>query len=283
MAWFCGLTAALNIGLLALTIGLEAPGAPALLGIMAVQSVVFALVGHMIVQLMRVQRKQRQQLMEANQCLAQFASALEQLAISRERNRLARELHDVLAHTLSGVAVELEGVRATLCPDPERASLLLSHASHAIRDGLSETRRAVQALRARPLEALGLALAVRTLAESYACRYALDLELEIDLDDGTFGAEVQQCVYRIAEESLSNIAAHAQAQRIRLVLQHDHERLWLIVSDDGCGFDAEGGATEQQFGLLGMRERSTLIGGYLTITSQLGQGTQVAFSYGGAL
>lgn len=88
--------------------------------------------------LMAVQREQRQRLAEANERLAQYTSTLEQVTISRERNRLARELHDVLAHTLSGVAVELEGLRAMLRIDPERANTLLSHSLQATLEGLTE-------------------------------------------------------------------------------------------------------------------------------------------------
>src|SRR5262249_30312705 len=205
---FCALTNVLNIALLSRTMVLEQIISSALLGILVVQTLIFLLVGQMIVKLMNVQREQRQRLSEANARLALYASTLEQLTISRERNRLARELHDLLAHTLSGVAVQLEGVRAMLHLDVERANALLSHSLHAVRDGLAESRRALKELRARPLDDLGLALAVRALAESYATRFDFGLELTIDADLGEYGAEVQQCVYRIAQEALTNIAEH---------------------------------------------------------------------------
>ncbi|MEP7188897.1 MAG: sensor histidine kinase [Roseiflexaceae bacterium] len=278
---FCALTIVLNIALLSRTTLFQELIASSLLGIVFVQTMIFLLVGYMIVKLMNAQREQRQRLSEANQRLAQYASTLEQLTISRERNRLARELHDVLAHTLSGVAVELEGLRATLRLDVERANVLLSHALQAIREGLSESRRALKELRARPLEDLGLALAVRALAESYAGRFDFGIELNIDPDVGEYGAEIQQCVYRIAQEALTNIAEHAQAQRAQLVLERDRDHLRLIIRDDGCGFDLNGGAADQQYGLLGMRERSEMIGGCLAVESQVGKGTQISFSYGG--
>src|SRR5262249_42461360 len=154
---------------------------------LVVQTLIFLLVGQMIVKLMNVQREQRQRLSEANARLALYASTLEQLTISRERNRLARELHDVLAHTLSGVAVELEGLRTMMRLDVERANALLNHSLQAIREGLSESRRALKELRAKPLEDLGLALAVRTLAESYATRCDFALELSIDPELGEYG------------------------------------------------------------------------------------------------
>lgn len=278
---FCALTAVLNIAVLSRTTGLEEMIAHSLLGIIFVQMMIFFLVGYMIVKLMNVQREQRQRLSEANERLAQYASTLEHLTISRERNRLARELHDVLAHTLSGVAVELEGVRAMLRPDPERANLLLSHSLRAIREGLTETRRALKELRAKPLDDLGLALAVRALAESYATRFDFGLELHIDPDLDDYRPEVQQCVYRVAQEALNNIAEHAQAQQVQLILTQDRDQLRLVIRDDGRGFDPTLGVAQDQYGLLGMRERSDMIGGCLAVTSQVGKGTRISFSYGG--
>ncbi|HEX9869615.1 MAG TPA: histidine kinase, partial [Candidatus Tectomicrobia bacterium] len=243
---FCVVTAVLNIALLSRTLAFQQMISHSLLGIVIVQTIIFLLVGQMIVNLMNIQREQRQRLTEANARLAQYASTLEQLTISRERNRLARELHDVLAHTLSGVAVELEGLRAMLRPDPERANALLNHSLQAIREGLTETRRALKELRAKPLEDLGLALAVRVLAESYARRYDFRIDLSIypDLDD--YPAEVQQCVYRITQEALANIADHAQAQNVQVVLKRDgagrprseRDQLQLIIRDDGGGFNS---------------------------------------------
>jgi len=278
---FCVLTTVLNIALLAQTSVLQGMNLHELLGIILIQMIIFFLIGHMIVKLMNIQRTQRQHLTEANTRLAQYASALEQLTISRERNRLARELHDVLAHTLSGVAVELEGLRAMLPRDPERANALLSHSLHAIREGLTETRRAVKELRAKPLEDLGLPLAVQALAESYAGRFAFDIALNIDPDVSEYPVEVQQCVYRIVQEALANIANHAQAQHAEVVLLRERGQLRLLIRDDGGGFDPNLPAVEAHYGLLGMRERSEMVGGCLAMESQVGQGTQISFFYGG--
>jgi len=278
---FSVLTATLNVALLARTLPLRELLSSSLLGIVAVQIAIFLIVGNMIASLMRVQREQRQRLTEAHARLAQSAATHEQLTISRERNRLARELHDVLAHTLSGVAVELGGARAMLRLDPERADGLLSQSLRAIREGLSETRRALQALRAQPLEDLGLALAVRTLAESYAGRLDIQIDLRIDPDVGEYPVEVQQCVYRIAQEALANLADHAQAQRAQVVLVRDQGQLRLIISDDGCGFDPSRPGDEHRYGLRGMRERAEMIGGTLSVESQVGKGTQISFWYGG--
>jgi signal transduction histidine kinase len=279
---FCGVTAVLNIVLLSQTLPFQEMISSSLLGIIAAQLVIYLLIGHMLVDMMKVQREQRQRLTVANEHLALYATTLEQLTVSRERNRLARELHDILAHTLSGVAVELEGVRSMLRLDLERANALLDHSLQDIRAGLVETRRALKDLRAKPLEDLGLALAVQTLAESYAGRYdfRIDLSIERDLDD--MPVDVQQCVYRIAQEALANVADHAQAQNAQVVLNWEQDQLRLIICDDGCGFDSTIPGEERHYGLLGMRERAEMVGGNLSIESQVRTGTKVIFLYGGS-
>ncbi|MEM7539531.1 MAG: histidine kinase, partial [Chloroflexota bacterium] len=127
-------------------------------------------IGYIITRMMNAQRKQRQALADANAKLVDYATTVEQLAISHERNRLARELHDTLAHTLSSLSVQLEAVDSAWDDTPEQARTLLIKSIANARSGLAETRRALQALRASPLEDLGLVLAIRTLAQSIANR-----------------------------------------------------------------------------------------------------------------
>ena len=278
---FSGIATVMNIALLSQALGVLELVSSSLFVLLPIQLILYLLIGFIVVRMMNIQREQWRQLSEANARLAQHASTVEQLTISRERNRLARELHDVLAHTLSGVAVELEGLRATMSHDPEQATALLDHSLMAIREGLMETRRALQELRAKPLEDLGLALAVRTLAEAYASRNDVKLELNIDHDLGDHPAQVQQSLYRIAQEALANVADHAQAQNVRVELKRDHDHLQLIIHDDGSGFDPDSSEHKNHYGLLGMRERAEMIGGNLSVESEIGKGTQVSFRSGG--
>jgi signal transduction histidine kinase len=247
------------------------------------RTVLFLLLGNMISNLMKVQREQHQRLAEANQRLSQYATTLEQLTISRERNRMARELHDVLAHTMSGVAVELEGVRAMLRVDPDQAETLLGQSLKAVREGLTETRRALQALRATPLEGLGLGLAIEQLAESIAGRSGLQTELQIEHDMRDYPVEIQQCFYRVAQEALTNVVAHSQASKVQVGMKGDETSLKLWIRDDGIGFDQQSVDLKEKYGLLGMRERVDMIHGELTILSQVGAGTEICLSYQGAL
>jgi len=153
--------------------------------VMFLRALVYGLVGYVVVQLMQAQRAQRAALAEANAQLARYATTLEQLTLSRERNRMARELHDTLAHSLSAVAVQLEATRSLWDEDPVGARTMLDRSLAMTRHGLREARRAIRALRAVPLEDLGLALALRQAAALVAERGGLWLELAVtDRADG---------------------------------------------------------------------------------------------------
>lgn len=245
-----------------------------------IRTILFLLVGNMITNLMKVQREQRVRLTEANDNLIHYAATMEQLTISRERNRMARELHDVMAHTMSGIAVELEGVRSTLKVNPEKAEKLLDHSLHAVREGLTETRRALQALRASPLEDMGLGAAIRSLVDNIPGKTGIHFVLDINNGKEDIAADVQQCFYRIAQETLSNIVDHAQASEVTIQLQRERSVWTLFIEDNGIGFAEKSIEMEGKYGLLGMRERAEMIGGRLSITSQPGHGTRIKLVYG---
>ena len=184
---------------------------PAVIGVVLVRSLLFLLIGSIIVRLMRAQREQREALAKANIELARHATTIEQLATSRERNRLARELHDTLAHTLSGLAVQLEAIISIGEDDPKAIQGMLGQSLKTTRDGLHEARRAIQALRASPLEDMGLALALRSLAESAAERVglALDLRLPDRIED-------------------LDLPGHRRARRDVFQVQQDRHQLELL-------------------------------------------------------
>ena len=246
-----------------------------LAGILFTRTVSLILVGYMVVRLMGAQREQRRALAEANAQLVHYATTLEHLATSRERNRLARELHDTLAHSLSGVAVQLEAVKTLWGDSPEEARAMLDRSLATTRNGLTETRRALQALRASPLEDLGLALTIRNLAESAAARYGLSLDLELPENLDNLPPDVEVGIYRVAQEALENVSRHAQAQHVKVRLAHKNTGVELTVADDGHGFDLLSVGQEDRFGLRGMREHSDILDGELTVESRPGGGTTI--------
>jgi signal transduction histidine kinase len=240
-----------------------------------VRMIFFLVAGRMIAVIMRRQREQRQSLLEANRQLRHYAATLEQLAITQERNRMSRELHDTLAHTLSGLAVQLEAARSLWQSAPERSYAMLEDSLQATRSGLTESRKAIQSLRASPLEDLGLILALRNLAESAATRVGTTLSLELPANLEKLAPDVEQCIFRVAQESLENIVRHAEAQHITVQLAREDSRLVLSIGDDGRGFDPAQVDVHRKFGLKGLQERVAMFTGELQIHSQTGQGTTI--------
>jgi len=234
------------------------------------RGVLFAFVGLFVVKLVGGQR-------EARRTLATHATTLEELATSRERNRLARELHDTLAHSLSATAVQLEAVKALWDEDPDKAKQMLDQSLERARGGLGEARRAIQALRASPLEERGLAGALDQLGAAAAARssIAVDVVVENGLDD--LGPQLEQAVYRIADEALTNVVRHSRASAASVRLEKARTGLSLRVSDNGSGFDAARSMPNGHLGLQGMRERAELVGGSLDIDSTPNGGTTVRF------
>lgn len=258
-------------------------GSPLLPPVTAVimQTISFLVVGYFISALMRRLRQQQESLARANAQLADYAATLEELTISRERNRMARELHDTLAHTLSALSVQLETVHAYWEVDPAGAQRMLETSLAATRSGLQETRRALKSLRASPLDDLGVALALRQLAAETAARANLRLDVSIPEHLPALAPAVEQCIYRVAQEAAANVAHHANARTLTVQLSCDGDVV-LRVSDDGQGFDPQQAKTAGHFGLSGMRERAHVVGGELTIASRPGQGTTVQLTMRGA-
>jgi signal transduction histidine kinase len=240
-----------------------------------IQTVVFLAVGFSISYLITRLRKQQQSLQEANTSLTHYASTLEGLTTTRERNRLARELHDTLAHTLSGLSLQLEAVKAYWDVDQVMARSSLEKSLTAARSGLEETRRALKALRASPLDDLGLAPALRVMAEDMAIRNNLALELSFVNNLPVLSPDVEQCTYRIAQEALINAVNHAMAKKLTVELKSIEGKVLLRVQDNGIGFNVEKGLNSGHFGLTGMRERAQIMGGSISIESKPGKGTVV--------
>jgi len=284
VAIFCFGTTVIEIVLIRIIWNPGADEALAALGTTVSRLLLFLVIGYVITRMVAAQREQRRMLSEVNERLVHHAATVEQLGVSHERNRLARELHDTLAHTLSSLAIQLEAVDSVWDVAPDQARELLAKARANARSGLTETRRALQALRASPLEDLGLALAVRNLAETAAVRSGLALQTDFSEEIDSLSPALEQGIYRIAQEALANAVKHANAHQLTVVLGQNDSQIWLQVTDDGQGFDpgnggisadGEQGNGDEHYGLRGLRERAKLIDGRLEITSAPGQGTSI--------
>jgi len=239
------------------------------------RSTVLAIVGWIENRLVAVQREQHSQLAAANKKLRKFALTNEKLAQTQERNRLARELHDTLAHTLSSVSVQLEATKALFDREPKKAKKMLTQTIKNTKNGLTETRRTLVDLRSSELESYGLTQALRNLGNSAAERGGFKISYHLDKGMDVLSDEIGHCLYRTAQEALENILKHANAKNVSVNLLFDADAIKLDVIDDGKGFDAEELEVEH-LGIRGMRERVEMIGGTFTMESESGSGSQIS-------
>ena len=248
-----------------------------ILGVVVIRTVSFMVVGYMVNQLVKTQREQRKALTEANIKLSLYASTVEQLAISQERNRLARELHDTVAHSLSGLAVQLEAMKTVITRKDSEGYQMLDAALKTTREGLTETRRALKDLRATQLDDLGLKLSLYNTASSAAGRGNFALVFNYKDDLGSLPPQLEQAIYRITQEAFENILRHSQATRVNLSLGMVGKTLVLSIQDDGKGFEYSLETPEDSMGIRGMQERAALIGGTLDVSSTPQEGTKIIF------
>lgn len=208
---------------------------------------------------------------EANGKLREYALQVEELAATRERNRLAREIHDSLGHYLTVVNVQLEAARALRESDPVGARQALDKAQTLTQEGLREIRHSVAALRSSPLDNKSVPEALcQLVAENQTG--GLAAELEVRGTPRPLPPQTGLTLYRAAQEGLTNIRKHARAQHASILLEFQSSgAVTLRISDDGIG-TTKNGANLTGFGLLGLRERVNLLAGQVSIKSAPNQG-----------
>lgn len=198
---------------------------------------------------------------------------------SSERRRIAQELHDGLAQELTGVVLALEGCQRALERDPDVLPTQLAKAARDARATLADVRQYMTALRQQEAGTLSLPVTVSRLVDDLRRTSGLTVELEEIGAERALPPQVERAIVRIAQESLHNIAQHAQASRAKVILHYDEAEVTITVEDDGQGFPVEqtlaGAEQRGRFGLLGMKERAESVAGSLGVRSEPGAGTVV--------
>jgi signal transduction histidine kinase len=215
------------------------------------------------------------ELSEANRQLRLAALREADLATLRERNRLAREMHDSLGHALVSIAVKLEAVRLLYSVDAARADTELGETTHLVRATMTDLRRSLAGLGPAALEEQPLCHALAELAREMGRRTGVQTTYSIDEDVALLDRGIQETLYRVGQEALTNIAKHAQAQHIMLRLDVRNGMALLEVGDDGVGLGAAPHSGSLRFGVRGMRERVEALGGTLTLGPRTEGGTVV--------
>lgn len=191
----------------------------------------------------------------------------------KERERWARELHDDALQNLAAIRISL--ATALQSSDEQRAAKIESAAEEAIahlESQITDLNRLINDLRPAALERLGLAGALQAMAEENSARGDLQVEATIEIG-GELGGDEERLVYRLVQESLTNVLKHANASQVVLGVSEADGEIQIVIRDDGGGFDSA--ASTSGRGLTGMRERIELIGGEIEVSSTPGEGTEI--------
>ncbi len=198
-----------------------------------------------------------------------------------ERTRIARDLHDTLLQSAHGVLLRFQTVSHLLPDRPMEAKEKLDNAIDQTADFITEARDEVQGLRDSTVQSNDLALAISTLGQELgtdSTNHRPALRVAVEGEARNLHPILRDEIYKIAAEALRNAFRHSQARQIEVEIRYDNEQFRLRVRDDGKGVDPailSGQGNEGHFGLPGMRERASLIGGRLVVWSEVDAGTEV--------
>lgn len=200
------------------------------------------------------------------------------LAVLEERNRIAREIHDTLAQGFTGVVVQLEAVEQAMEESPAEVAGHLGSAKSLARESLNEARRSVRALVPGALQQRSLNDVLKDEILRFEASGPEKASLRLSGEKRDLPSNIQAALLRICQESLTNVRRHANATQVNVELGADQETAWLLVEDDGVGFDPNTVKANDGvggFGLIAMEQRARLLRGSLKVTRRQGQGTRV--------
>jgi signal transduction histidine kinase len=198
-----------------------------------------------------------------------------------ERTRIARELHDTLLQSFQGLLLRLQTVSQILRDRPMEAQEQLDSTIEQAAQAITEGRDAVQGLRSSTVERNDLALAISTVGEELASNGTKErpaFRVAVEGNSRNLHPIIRDEIYKVATEAMRNAFRHAHARRVEVEVRYDDEQFRLRIRDDGKGIDPtvlSRQGSERHYGLHGMRERATLIGGKFTVWSEVGEGTEL--------
>jgi NarL family two-component system sensor histidine kinase LiaS len=213
---------------------------------------------------------------ELNSMAGQLENLLEtrgELATLEARNSFARDLHDSVKQQVFATSLQIAAARALIEQDKEAAESHLAQADEMVRLAQKELNVLIHEMRPAALEGKGLPAALRDYVANWARRSEIPAEVNVRGERET-PLEIEQALFRVAQEALANVARHSGASRVEVDLVYDTDRLTLRVADDGRGFDPKA-RSQEGFGLQSMSERLEKLGGGVDVQSAPGEGTRV--------
>ena len=197
------------------------------------------------------------ELQDANEQLRHFADMSERMAQTRERNRLAREIHDTLGHTLTGITAGLDACLALIDVSPEETKKQLELLAKVSREGIKDVRRSVNELRPDALRRLSLRQAISEMVAAMSQVSDVNISFETDEQNLRFDEDEEDAIYRVIQEGITNAIRHGHAKHIFIKLHREDQELLLTIQDDGVGASSIHGG----FGIRHIRERIELLQG----------------------
>ena len=210
----------------------------------------------------------------ANQ-LEQLFDVRQELAVLRERNRLARDLHDSVKQLAFAAAAQIGTARTLVRRDPAEATIPIEEAERLIHELRQELSSLILELAPPAIEEKGLAAALRDYSKSWSRQSNIEVDVRVQ-GERSLPLMIDQTVFRIAQEALANAARHSNAQHVEINLTYGINTIRCVVADDGMGFNISD--DHNGFGLRSMTDRASAIGGELTVESEAGKGTRVILS-----
>ena len=203
---------------------------------------------------------------KANEQLHEFAQEKELMGETKERNRLAREIHDTLGHILTGISVGIDAVLVLMDIAPDKAKEQLEGIGDTARRGLQDVRRSVRKLKPDALERMSLNNAIHQMIEDMSKVTNTKIYFVSYMEELKFEADEEEVIYRIIQESTTNAIRHGKATEIWIRISEKEEELTIIISDNGCGCED----IKEGFGLKHIRERVELLNGEVNYQGLIG-------------
>lgn len=213
--------------------------------------------------------------------MAESEAHLRQLSIflqkvrEQDRAHFARELHDELGQNLTALRIDFNTLAGDLGSTEPRVVARLEAIDRMIDSTVDSVRRICEDLRPGMLDDLGLEAALKSYTKRFTRQFGVACDISLEREDYGLDEPMTTAVFRIVQEALTNVARHAKAQNAMVSLQAHGEDLLLTIADDGCGLPADVSGERKTFGLLGIRERVSMLGGNIAIDSAPGRGTHI--------